>query len=115
MIPTSIVRIWLLGLLSWILLAVDIHLGHRWYQHAWSYDFNLQRSHFYPHIGYNHETLLLVIATCLLFVVLAGGLIVRVILGLLAKAKNQRKVTNCQRNPGRRQESSNWLDQMALN
>jgi alpha/beta hydrolase fold len=47
--------------------------------------------HFYSYIGYNRETLLLVIATCLLFVVLAGGLIVRVILGLLTKAKNPKE------------------------
>jgi pimeloyl-ACP methyl ester carboxylesterase len=88
MIPTSIFRIWFLGLLSWVLLGVGIYLGHRWYQQAWSYDFNLQRSYFDPHIGYNHQTLLLSVAGCLLLMVLAGGLIVRGILGLLAKAKN---------------------------
>src|ERR1700761_6695259 len=88
MIPTSIFRIWFLGLLSWVLLGVGIYLGHRWYQQAWSYDFNLQRSYFDPHIGYNHQTLLLSVAGWLLFLVLAGGLIVRGILGLLAKGKN---------------------------
>ena len=62
MIPTSIIRIWFLGLFSWILLGAGIYLSHKWYQHAWSYDFNLQRSYFDPHIGYNHETLLLIIA-----------------------------------------------------
>jgi pimeloyl-ACP methyl ester carboxylesterase len=88
MIPTSIIRIWFLGLLSWILLGLGIYLSHKWYQHAWSYDSNLQRSYFDPHIGNNHETLLLFIAASLLFLVLAGGLIVRGILGLLTKAKN---------------------------
>ena len=88
MIPTSIFRIWFLGLLSWILLGVGIYLSHRWYQQAWSYDINLQRSYFDPHIGYNRETLLLLVAACLLFLVLAGGLIVRSILSLLTKAKN---------------------------
>ena len=93
MIPTSIFRIWFLGLLSWVLLGVGIYLGHRWYQQAWSYDYNLQRSYFDPHIGYNHQTLLLFVAGCLLFLVLAGGLIVRGILGLLAKAKNPNVVS----------------------
>jgi hypothetical protein len=35
---------------SWILLGLGIYLSHKWYQHAWSYDFNLQRSYFDPHI-----------------------------------------------------------------
>ena len=77
MIPTSIIRIWFLGLLSWILLGVGIYLSHKWYQQAWSYDFNLQRSYFDPHIGYNRETRLLFIAACLLCLVVAGGQIVR--------------------------------------
>jgi pimeloyl-ACP methyl ester carboxylesterase len=88
MIPTSIIRIWFLGLLSWILLGAGIYLSHQWYHHAWSYDFNLQRSYFDPHLGYNRETLLLLIAATLLFLVLAGGLMVRGILRLLMKVKN---------------------------
>src|SRR6478752_2490119 len=85
MIPTSIFRIWFLGLFSWILLGVGIYLGHRWYQQAWSWDGNLQRSYFDPHIGYNHQTLLLFVAAALLFLVLAGGVMVRGILGLFLK------------------------------
>ena len=92
MIPTSIIRIWFLGLLSWILLGVGIYLSHKWYHHAWSYDLNLQRSYFDPHIGNNHQTRLLIIAASLLFLVLAGGLIVRGILSLLTKAKNPKGV-----------------------
>jgi pimeloyl-ACP methyl ester carboxylesterase len=92
MIPSSIIRIWFLGLLSWILLGVGIYLSHKWYQHAWSYDFNLQRSYFDPHLGYNRETLLLFIAASLLFLVLAGGLITRGILSLVIKAKNPKGV-----------------------
>ena len=92
MIPTSIIRIWFLGLFSWILLGLGIYLSHKWYQHAWSYDFNLQRSYFDPHIGNNHETRLLIIAACLLFLVLGGGLIVRGILSLLTKGKNPKAV-----------------------
>jgi hypothetical protein len=63
-------------------------LGHKWYQRAWSYDFNLQRSYFDPHIGYNHETLLLVVAVALLFWVLVGGVIVRGVLSLYMKTRS---------------------------
>jgi hypothetical protein len=87
MIPTSIIRFWFLGLFSWVLLGVGIYLSHKWYQHAWSYDFNLHRSYFDPHIGNNHETLLLTVAAALLLWSLAGGVIVRGILSLFTKAK----------------------------
>jgi hypothetical protein len=56
------------------LLGLGISLSHSWYQRAWSYDFNLYRSYFDPHIGNNHQTLLLAVAVGLLFWVLAGGL-----------------------------------------
>src|SRR5271165_4729471 len=88
MIPTSIVRIWFLGVCSWVLLGAGIYLSHKWYQRAWSYDYNLQRSYFDPHIGYNHETLLLVVAVALLIWVLSGGVIVRCILSLFMKSKS---------------------------
>jgi predicted alpha/beta hydrolase len=87
MIPTSIIRVWFLGLFSWILLGLGIYLSHKWYQRAWSYDFNLHRSYFDPHIGNNHETLLLAVAVGLLFLVLAGGLLVRGILSFFTKTK----------------------------
>ena len=75
------------GLFSWVLLGVGIYLSHKWYQRAWSYDFNLHRSYFDPHIGNNYETFLLAVAVGLLFWALAGGVIVRGILGLFTKAK----------------------------
>ena len=115
MIPTSIIRTWFLGLLSWILLGVGIYLSHKWYHHAWSYDVNLQRSYFDPHIGNNHETRLLIIAASLLFLVLAGGLIVRGILSLLTKAKIRKGLANCQRDPATGQRSPSWAGQMDLN
>jgi pimeloyl-ACP methyl ester carboxylesterase len=87
MIPSSIVRVWFPGLFSWVLLSAGIYFGHKWYQGAWSYDFNIQRSYFDPHIGYNHETFLLVLALALLLWVLAGGVIVRGILSLFMKTQ----------------------------
>jgi pimeloyl-ACP methyl ester carboxylesterase len=92
MIPTSIIRVWFLGIFSWVLVGVGIYLSHKWYQRAWSYDFNLHRSYFDPHIGNNHETLLLAVAVGLLFLVLAGGLIVRGILGFFTKGSTERDV-----------------------
>jgi pimeloyl-ACP methyl ester carboxylesterase len=88
MIPTSIIRFWFLGLFSWVLLGLGIYLSHKWYQRAWSYDLNLHRSYFDPHIGNNYETLLLAVAVGLLFWALAGGIIVRGILSLFTKPKD---------------------------
>jgi len=87
MIPTSIIRFWFFGLFSWVLLGVGIYLSHKWYQRAWSYDFNRHRSYFDPHIGNNYETFLLAVAVGLLFWALAGGVIVRGILSLLTQTK----------------------------
>ena len=87
MIPTSIIRFWFLGLFAWVLLGVGICLSHKWYQRAWSYDFNLHGSFFDPHIGNNYDTFLLAVAVGLLFWALAGGVIVRGILGLFTQTK----------------------------
>jgi hypothetical protein len=87
MIPTSIICFWFLGLFSWVLLGAGIYLSHKWYQRAWSYDFNLHRSYFDPHIGNNYETFLLAVAVGLLLWVLAGGVFVRGILNLFTKTK----------------------------
>jgi pimeloyl-ACP methyl ester carboxylesterase len=97
MIPTSIIRTWFLGLFSWILLAVGIYLSHRWYQQAWSYDFNIQRSYFDAHLGYNRQTFLLLVAACLLFLVLAGGLIIRGMISLFTPAKNLKGIAQLPR------------------
>src|ERR1700758_1353781 len=80
-------RLWFLGLVAWVLLGVGIYLSHKWYQRAWSYDSNLHRSYFDPHIGNNYETFLLAVAVGLLLWVLAGGVFVRGILNLFTKTK----------------------------
>ena len=116
MIPTSIIRIWFLGLFSWILLGAGIYLSHKWYQHAWSYDFKLQRSYFDPHIGYNNETLLLVLAAGLLLWILAGGVIVRSILSLILKSQSAgNRAAPPKRQSREGQRSPVWVGQMAPN
>ena len=116
MIPTSIIRIWFLGLFSWVLIGAGIYLGHEWYQRAWSYDFNRHRSYFDPHIGNNHETLLLVAIAGLLFWVLAGGVIVRGILSLFMNTQSSgiRAALPKQSREGAT-TVSRWGGQMALN
>ncbi len=89
MIPTSIIRIWLLNIFSWVLLGAAIYVTHRWYQHSWSYDSNLQRSYFDPHFGYNHHTFLLIVALALILWVLIGGIILRLILTLLGRSSSR--------------------------
>jgi pimeloyl-ACP methyl ester carboxylesterase len=83
MIPTSILRVWFLGLLSFLLIGAGIYSGHEWYRRAWSYDFDHQRSYFDPHLGFNHPTLLLAVAAALLLWALAGGLLVRALFSVL--------------------------------
>jgi hypothetical protein len=74
MIPTLIIRNCFFGLFSWLLLGVGIYLSHKWYQRAWSYDFNLHRSYFDAHIGNNYQRLLLAVVMVLLLWLLAGGI-----------------------------------------
>lgn len=86
MIPTSILRVWFLGLFSFVLIGAGIYFSHRWYKHAWSYDFAHRQSYFDPHLGYNHATLLLAIAAALLLWAVAGALVVWGVWSLFNKA-----------------------------
>jgi pimeloyl-ACP methyl ester carboxylesterase len=87
MIPTSIFRVWFLGLFSFLLIGAGVYAGHEWYRRAWGYDFDRQRSYFDPHLGVNPPTLLLALAVGLLLWALMGGLLVRALFSLLTKAK----------------------------
>ncbi len=40
--------------LSEELVSCCIYIGHKWYERAWGYGFDHQRSYFNPSIGYNH-------------------------------------------------------------
>lgn len=56
MIPTFIITIWLLGLLSVGLLLGALGLGHEWYQLSWTWDEQMRRSVFDPDFGGNMAT-----------------------------------------------------------
>ena len=73
MIPTSILRVWFLGLFSFVLIGVGLYFSHQWYKQAWSYDFERQQSYFDPHLGFNGPTLLLAVVAGLLLWTLPAG------------------------------------------
>jgi len=85
MIPTSIIRVWFLGLFSFVLIGAGLYCGHEWYRRAWSYDLEQRRSYFDPHLGFNHPTLFLALALALLGWALTGGLLVRASRGLFTR------------------------------
>jgi pimeloyl-ACP methyl ester carboxylesterase len=87
MIPTSIFRVWFLGLFSFILIGVGIYCGHEWYHGSWSWNSEDQRSYFDPQWGFNNPTLFFAVAVVLLVWTLLGGVIIRMLLGLSLKAK----------------------------
>ncbi len=82
MLPTAILRLWFLSLLSPGLIGAGVYLAHRWYQQSWGYDPSLHRSFFDPHFRLDEPTLCVLAAAFLLVVALAGGLIVRLFIGL---------------------------------
>jgi pimeloyl-ACP methyl ester carboxylesterase len=87
MIPTSIFRVWLVGLFSCLLVGTGLYAGHEWYRRAWGYDFERQQSYFDPHLGVNPPTLLLAGAVGLLVWALLGRLLVRARFSFWARAK----------------------------
>ena len=88
MIPTSILRVWFFGLFSFVLIGIGIYCGHEWYHRSWGWDSEHQRSYFDPHWGYNRPTLFFAVAVALLLWALFGGVIVRALFSILAKAKS---------------------------
>ncbi len=82
MIPTFILTIWLLGLLSAAIVAGAICLGHEWYARSWAWDEALQRSVFAPDWGWNAPTALLAGALLLTLIAVAGGPLLKLILRL---------------------------------
>ena len=86
MLPTSILRVWLLALISLGILGGSAYLGHEWYRRSWSYDHVRHASFFDPQFGFNEATLLLAAAVFLIFVAIAGKLIVRAVLSVTSSS-----------------------------
>lgn len=90
MIPTFILQVWLLGLLSFGILGGAIYLGWEWQRRSWGWDPALQKSIFAPELGMNEATALLVAAAVLVLIAFFGGTIVRLFLGLASSQKTGR-------------------------
>lgn len=84
MIPASILFVWISGLFAFALIGGGLYLGREWYQQAWAYDRALGRAVFDPDLGLNEETALLAAAVALLAWALLGGLILRLVMGLVS-------------------------------
>ncbi len=80
MIPTFVLTLWLLALLSAAVLGGAIYLGHEWYERSWGWDEGLRQSVFAPALGWNAPTAMLAGAVLLGLIAVAGGPILKAIL-----------------------------------
>ncbi|MDB6003403.1 MAG: alpha/beta hydrolase [Prosthecobacter sp.] len=85
MIPTFILQMWLLGVVSLGLLGGAIYAGREWQERSWGWDPVRQQSVFSPHLGWNEDTALLALALGAGIVVLFGGSLIKAVLRLLKK------------------------------
>ena len=81
MLPTSIIFMWLQGLLSLSILGGGIYALWEWVERARDYDPDLGRAVFDPNLGFNGQTALLVLGLALLLWTFAGRLILKPLLG----------------------------------
>lgn len=88
-IPTFILSLWFLGLLSLGLIGGGIYLLWEWYQRVWVYDPQLERYLFDPNLGFNLPTVLLVAGLGLLVWAVAGGWLLRWLGGLTDRPQNR--------------------------
>jgi pimeloyl-ACP methyl ester carboxylesterase len=109
MIPTSILQVWLLGLLSLGVIGGAVYCGREWYRRSWSYDPVLQQPFFDPHFGANEATILFATAVLLLVMAVAGSLIVRDIMWLLRSAETSKGASDDPRRERRKPSSQQRL------
>jgi pimeloyl-ACP methyl ester carboxylesterase len=88
MIPTFVLKMWLLGLLSLGLVASAVYCAHEAQQRSWTWDPELQRSVFRPQFGSGDETWLYVAALALIIITLFGCNLVKMILRLTKGGSN---------------------------
>src|SRR4051812_14059356 len=88
MVPTFILRIWALGLLSIGIIAGGACFAHEWTQRSWVWDPALGRSRFSPDLGWNEDTAILAAAIALFLIALVGSSLVKLIIRLMRPAKS---------------------------
>lgn len=81
MVPSLIILIWFLGLLSLAITGGAIYLLYEWYQRVWQFDPALNQWVFAPHLGFNTQTALLAAGLVLLLLTFFGGSLLRLIMG----------------------------------
>ncbi len=86
--PQLILTLWLHLLLAVGLIGGGITLVGRWYRSAWAYDRTVDLWRFDPDLGWNGPTALLALGVALLVWSIAGGLIVRAVLGLASRLRS---------------------------
>ncbi|HEX8372469.1 MAG TPA: alpha/beta hydrolase [Chthoniobacterales bacterium] len=86
MIPTFILCMWLLGLLSAAFIVGAIYLGREWYSRSWMWDETLRQSIFAPDYGWNAPTALLAGAVVLGLIACLGRPILKLIVKLMRKS-----------------------------
>ncbi len=88
MLPSIILRIWALGLVSFGIVAGGFALVHEWWQRGWGWDPVREQSVFMPpHLGWNGETAILTAAATLMLLALMGRSLLRVVLPLTHPGK----------------------------
>jgi len=80
MIPTFILQIWLLGLLSLGIVGGAVYFGHEWQQRSWTWDPMLRQSVFAPDFSWNVPSGFLAVAIFLAVTALFGRALLRTIL-----------------------------------
>ncbi len=85
MIPTFIINVWLLALLSFGIIAGSAYLGHQWYHRSWGWDAVQQQSIFQPAFGNNEETWMFIGAIALALWALFGGVLTKMVSRLFCK------------------------------
>jgi hypothetical protein len=73
MIPTFILQIWLLGLLSLGIVGGAVYFGHEWQQRSWTWDPMLRQSVFAPDFSWNVPSGFLAVAIFLAVTALFGS------------------------------------------
>ena len=81
MLPTSIIFLWLQGILSLGILGGGIYALWEWVERARDYDPDLGRAVFDPNLGLNGQSALLVLGLALLLWTFAGRLLLKPLLG----------------------------------